>query len=339
MKRRFEEIAEVGHGDDFQFQFLDGSPVPGKAMFTTFTQQLILIIVRGFTAERLRLLEQTSKMARDWVRKHNLWMQLFARDFPDAFTIHFDQKNREMAQMSAYAATQLQIMSPQGRGPRVYTLWKRYYELMSKAPPTESDIIRARSALLSNPSQLPHPVYPDIPRTTTYLYLPAPAPGDLTLGYWVPTYGTLEMLTNPNLLPELRQVARESGKRINDVLLETSYMEKISFEQRVNSRLLLETVPYDRTKLGRIVINANNWDWSRFRSNDGFFTISYKSRDSTVAVFRTSATLTRTLVSSNCYVCGSVESRLCLGCEQVSYCGTACQAKDWKLGHAKKCNF
>jgi hypothetical protein len=336
MKRRFEEIAEVGEGEDFRFQFLDGSPVPGEAMFTTFTQQLILIITRGFTAERVRLLEQSSKIARDWVRKHNIWTQLFARDYPDAFTIHFDQNNRGMAQMSSYAATQLQLMSPQGRGPRVYTLWKRYYELMSKAPIGKVEMVmfgRTHRGITIVPSQrkLPHPLHPDIPSGNPTLYLANPTRGDTTIGYWVNNYIVLDM-TNP---PEdVQYAAKERNMDIDTYLLETSQMEKVSIDRR-NKTGIKELVPYDKSKLGRrinIYVNMTSF----FLSNDGFDVLDEDGLFRYITWYPVSRTLTRPLVS-NCYVCGSIESRLCLGCSAVSYCGTACQAEDWKSGHSEKC--
>jgi len=355
-KRKADNIEEVGEGANFRFQTLDGRLIPATELFSVFSQQLLLMIMRYFDHTRVRLLERTSKLARGWVQRWNVWRQLVARDFPYAFKEHYDNMRPETAFMSERASSSLDSVSENPGRPE--TLWKRYYEFLSKRfdarfvftdaqhfahggrPIAGKETFQVKYVMSIWSEQ--HPLHPEMEPQYKQFYRANPSEGVDVLGYIVTTYLPFEEPPFPSepkdlpaYIPRMQEYRRRWDME-NAEIMRTSNMLKILVSRDLD-RVWTKREPYDETKLGQNLHGEK--DKTSFISADGFDAFKFGDDLMYVAWLPLTQYMKRKLVSS-CMVCGSTDDiQQCLGCEQVAYCGKQCQLEDWQSGHRKMCSF
>jgi hypothetical protein len=124
---------------------IDGEPVSAEQLFTTYNQQLLLVMERATHAD-LRALSRSSRLASAWIERNRLWRRLFARDYPEAYALAIrDSQTRDT--MSLAHEARLNNISAHRAPSRSQKHWKRYYELMVRPLPRRRDRFNAGGRL------------------------------------------------------------------------------------------------------------------------------------------------------------------------------------------------
>jgi len=327
LKRPREELEELLKDyESFEFRDKYGKLVPAEILFTVYKDQMYKIVAGNFAYNKVVLLERAGPVSRNWVRKMQIWREIFARDYPTAFSLAID----ENLNMKRFFKRMLDALS---KHPEIeVTYWKRYYELME----TSIDHLRLNDMadFVERPEFGPHSnalgfhFEPDIFNRMTFYK----ATDANSIGYYVPRYirfGDPEFTNfskNFSNTGEARDHLLKYGRMVR------VWSEEDMDEQGFGFNVRHEFVPYDGTKLGKMISARRGDGLVRFKSKDGLFHFIFDSGSNRLHYGLPMVTLV-----SSCMICGSPAAEYTCCNEDIAlYCGESCQRKHWEQGHNKE---
>lgn len=117
--------------------FLHGIPIPLEGILSH--KPLVESLLLKSDAKTVLSFEKLTRGTRQFVRRWNIWLRLFKRDFPIQFEHNFEEENivsyndGETFDVQMKAATMDFLDAHSQHDHNVFTYWKRFYELLYKA--------------------------------------------------------------------------------------------------------------------------------------------------------------------------------------------------------------